>query len=393
MWLRAAAVAWVLLGGVVLSAAADHVPVEEIRWACGPFGSGQRGHPDGCGIDPIDAPTFGDNWLAGSDRVLGISLGGDARAYPIRVLDQHEIVNDVVAGSPVAITYCPLCGSGVTFDRVVQVDGEPVTMQFTASGFLYKHDLVMYDPQTQTLWTQILGRPIGTLIDERVGADHVEARLQPHPTQVMSWDDWRSLHPDSLLLEPPRGAAAYARTAYAGYGDDCRLGISGQRACDIDGLHPKELVFGVAKGGSTIAYPLFALGQQGLLVDPERDLVVVASGAGDARAYATGGRNFTAVGDGIWQDDSGAAWHLPSATSADGVQQLDAVDGLVLYWFAWQAHQPETELWLPEDAGGGKATDESIPGVGVGAALLALGAALIVSLLGRRVSHGGRLQP
>ncbi len=382
--------AWAALTAALMAAvpvAGVHVPAEDIQWACGFGGSGQRGHPDNCGINPVSDPSYGADWLSGSDRVLGVEVNGDARAYPIRVMDQHEIVNDIIGGVAVAVTYCPLCGSGVTFVRTVSINNEQRVLEFTASGFLYKHDLVMYDPQTHTLWTQILGRPIGTLVEGRVSNTHLEARLEPLPTQVMSWDDWRVLHPASLLLEPPRGAAAYARTAYAGYGDSCRLGISGENNCDIAGLHPKELVLGVAQdGGPTIAYPLFALGN-GVLVDPTRDLVVVASGAGYAQAYSAGGRNFTDTG-GVWRDETGAVWDLASAASANGTR-LDPVEGLVLYWFAWNEHQPDTELWLPAGAvEGAKERDNQTPGLGVGLLVVALAVAAAWQALLR--VHGRR---
>jgi hypothetical protein len=114
------------------------------------------GGPAPDGIPPIDRPRFitpamADSWLKRQEPVLALTVGRDVRAYPLQILMWHEIVNDVVGGQPVAVTFCPLCNSGIVFDRVV--DG--VTLDFGTSGKLYKSDLVMYDRQTHSLWAQM----------------------------------------------------------------------------------------------------------------------------------------------------------------------------------------------------------------------------------------------
>jgi hypothetical protein len=127
------------------------VPLEEII----------AGGPPPDGIPPIDKPVFvsptaADAWLKPTEPVLGFRVGSDARAYPLQILVWHEIVNDVVGGRPVVVTFCPLCNAGLVFDRVVSGS----RLDFGTSGKLWKSDLLMYDRETHSLWSQREGRPL-----------------------------------------------------------------------------------------------------------------------------------------------------------------------------------------------------------------------------------------
>jgi len=120
----------------------------------------QGGGPPRDGIPSIDAPRFvaadvAKN-ISATDRVLGLHVNNIAKAYPIRILNHHEIVNDRFATMPVAITFCPLCGTGIAFDAVV--DGK--ARKFGVSGLLYNSDVLMYDRETESLWSQILGKAV-----------------------------------------------------------------------------------------------------------------------------------------------------------------------------------------------------------------------------------------
>jgi len=121
------------------------VPVEEIH----------AGGPPRDGIPSIDEPRFqpaGEiRFLSDSDLVFGVGEGRDRRAYPLRILVWHELVNDVVGGRPLVISYCPLCGTAMAFDR--RVRGR--TLTFGVSGLLYQSDVLMYDRETESLWTQL----------------------------------------------------------------------------------------------------------------------------------------------------------------------------------------------------------------------------------------------
>lgn len=341
----------VLMLALAGPAAAEHVSTGEIRWACGFNGSGQRGHPDGCGIDPIGGegvdsegtPEWGPAWVDDDEPVLGIVVDGDARAVPVVMLDAHEIVNDRIGGRDVAITYCPLCGSGVAFDRTVFIDGATRTLTFAASGFLYQSDLVMWDPETSTLWNQITGSAIASLVDRRVEAVHHEATLATVPLVVTSWGEWREQHGGATMLQKVR--AGYG-SAYAGY--DSSSGQCGLGTCiGVDErLHPKELVIGVTEP-SPWAFPLFGVQAAGGVV-VHAGLVVTATPGGAHAVHDASGYEFTRMQDG-WVDANGTRWNLQEGRSEHGAT-LPPVDSVRLYWFAWAEHHPDTDLWQPTNA-------------------------------------------
>ena len=154
------------------------VPLEEII----------SGGPPPDGIPAIDRPGFvkpaeAAAWVVPKEPVLALEVKGDARAYPLQILMWHEIVNDVVGGLPVTVTFCPLCNSGIVFERVV--DG--ATLDFGTSGKLYKSDLVMYDRQTHSLWAQMEGRAIvGARAGTRLELLNLLAELERNGTSVIA---------------------------------------------------------------------------------------------------------------------------------------------------------------------------------------------------------------
>jgi len=151
-------------------------------------------------------------FLVEGDRVIGLLVGGQARAYPLRILVWHEVVNDTLAGVPVAVTYNPLCDSAAAFRR--DLPGRRLT--FGVSGLLYQSNLVMYDRQPgangESLWSQLAFRAIA-------GPAAVEgATLQPLPLSVEAWGDWRRGHPATTVLAPdPSMAEKYAADPYTTY--------------------------------------------------------------------------------------------------------------------------------------------------------------------------------
>lgn len=172
----------------------------------------QSGGPPKDGIPSIDNPQFKPlgavTDLAVQEAVIGLSINGDARAYPIRVLMWHEIVNDRVGGVPVAVTYCPLCNAAIVFDRHNPA-GDGV-LSFGTTGKLRHSDLVMYDRQTQSWWQQFSGDAI---VGEMTGQ-----QLKILPSRLESFGEFRARHPDGQVLVPPDSEArAYGRNPYAGY--------------------------------------------------------------------------------------------------------------------------------------------------------------------------------
>lgn len=168
------------------------------------------GGPPKDGIPSIDKPKFMRaskiEGLAPNEPVLSVILGKDARAYPLRVMIWHEIVNDVVAGVPIAVTYCPLCNTGIVFDR--RLDGR--TLDFGTTGKLRHSDLVMYDRQTESWWQQYGGEAI---VGELAGRS-----LKILPSRLESFESFRARTPDGRVLVPnnPR-FRAYGSNPYVGY--------------------------------------------------------------------------------------------------------------------------------------------------------------------------------
>ena len=217
------------------------------------FGEIKSGGPPKDGIPSIDEPRFvsveeaGD--LSESEPVIGLSLGGEAKAYPLRVLIWHEIVNDVIAGQPVAVTYCPLCNAAIVFDR--RLEGE--VYDFGTTGKLRKSDLVMYDRQTESWWQQFLGEAI---VGEMLGA-----RLTVVPSRLESFGRFREREPDGLVLVPTNeGMRPYGSNPYTGYDSSSVPFLYGG---DMpDGIAP--LAYVVAVGGE--AWSLDLIKNQGPLV-------------------------------------------------------------------------------------------------------------------------------
>jgi hypothetical protein len=256
-------------------------------------------------IPSIDQPGFvaaeQADFLAGDDLVLAIEHRGEARAYPTRILDRHEIVNDVIGGDPVAITWCPLCGSGLAFHRVVA----GLSTEFGVSGLLFNSALVFYDRTTETLWDQIEGKGI---VGPRTGVE-----LEILPLAVARWQQWLQAHPDTRVLSIDTGFAVdYAQDPYAAYrrSDRIMFPVSG-----TDGrLGPKSVVFGACVDGHYVAYSERLLE----LSSPYRD------GFADRRLLVTR------------QPDGAVAFR-----DLDTGEQFTPVR---LFWFAWVSFHPETAL-------------------------------------------------
>ena len=142
--------------------------------------------------------------LVGTEPVIGLIVDGVAKAYPLNILIRHEIVNDVIAGVPVAVTFCPLCNTSVVFDARV----EDRTLQFGVSGNLRNSDLIMFDRQTESWWQQFTGEAV---VGELTGT-----RLRMLPSRLESWDDFRARAPRGAQVMIPNGGS-YGRNPYAYY--------------------------------------------------------------------------------------------------------------------------------------------------------------------------------
>lgn len=165
-------------------------------------------------IPSVDNPSFvsvntADNYLSDDGYGLDVDLGGEHRFYPYQILVWHEIVNAVQGDAPIAVTYDPLCGSGAVYER----DVAGTTYDFGTSGKLWNNNFLLYDRQTNSLWSQILG----TAVDGQLK----DARLARVASSTMLWSDWKTAHPDGLVLSRSTGAIRdYTSNPYGDYANN-----------------------------------------------------------------------------------------------------------------------------------------------------------------------------
>ena len=268
----------------------------------------QRGGPPKDGIPSIDKPKFvpaRNSRLRDDDRVLGVALQGTARAYPVRILNWHEVVNDRFGDRGIVVTYCPLCGTGMAFEA--QID--TTAASFGVSGLLYNSDVLLYDRATQSLWSQILKTAVSGPLKG--------TRLQSVSMAHTSWADWRSRHPDTQVLSTDTGFTRdYQRDPYAGYESVPRLMFDVQHRDDRVPL--KEWVLGIEVSGTHKAYPFSTLASR---VNRQGELLDTVNGQRLRIRYQATHRSAEAF------DEHGKPW-----------------PGTMAYWFAWVAFHPQTDV-------------------------------------------------
>jgi hypothetical protein len=270
-----------------------------------------HGGPPRDGIPSIDRPKFVPaarvKFLANNDMVVSFTHAGETRAYPLRILVWHEIVNDRIGDLAINVSYCPLCGSAMVFDRTI----EGRTLDFGVSGLLYQSDVLMYDRQTESLWSQ--------LAMEAISGPQVGRQLRLLPAQHMTWRAWKAEHPNGLVLSTDTGHNRdYKRQPYGDYERSPRLlfPVKSNR----EDLPAKAWVAGVIINGVARAYPHDRL--------PDGIEVSDTIGGTPVRIrFDRASRRFTIT-------DAGGA----------------AVPFTPAFWFAWQAFYPDTTVWSAGEA-------------------------------------------
>lgn len=316
--------------------------LEEIVWGGVPL----EGIP---ALDnPPAVPAAQAGYLEAGERVFGVSLKGEQRAYPLRILGWHEMVNDVVGGEPVTLSYCTLCGSGVLFGTRRQ-GAAPFT--FGTSGLLYRSNKLMIDRQTGTLWSNLTGEPV-------LGRAAVDPEALPVlPLTVTTWRDWRARNPRTTVLALDRRLAERWGYDYSpGAADRKRRGVSfpaGPGGRGAAALEAGAEVFAVRLRNLAKAYPVDLVLREKVVNDRlgENPLVVVGdSQSGAVRAYRSGGRTF-APGDRPDElvDGTGGRWTAgEDALSPSGPEAsapLDRIPGHHAFWSGWYSFFPESELY------------------------------------------------
>jgi len=334
--------------------AISQIRVEEIMW----------GGVMVDGIPALDDPKMIQaevaDYLTPDEPVFGIAINGDARAFPLRIMDWHEMANDIIGGLPVSLSYCTLCGAAIAYDGRAS-NGEVYT--FGSSGLLFRSNKLMYDRQTSTLWNQLTGEPV---LGDLVGKD-IEFSLLP--VVLTSWKEWHDLHPETTVLDLQTG---FLRpydpgAAYGSYfaSDDTMFPVW-QRSELLD---TKAQIYAININGLPKAYPVEILAEEQVINDnigdtsivlitnsdnvtvagiSRRDRRPVTYTAGNAvRAYERGKETFYRTIDAkTLLDADGRSWRLTEEAliGPDG-EHLKRISGHLAYWFGWYAFFPNTLVY------------------------------------------------
>ena len=247
-----------------------------------------------------------DAWIEDNELVLALIYKGVERVYPLQIMTWHEIANDRIEGDPIVVTYCPLCGSGIAFEGYIEVKGQKTETRFGTSGKLYNSNLVMYDEETDTYWTQIDGRAIvGELTDQE---------LKEISIDTVVWRDWKTTHPNSEVLSQDTGISRnYGNDPYGSYYEDSFVFFPVEARDNR--IHPKTVIFGIEINGSYLAVQ-----EEDLKQNPTIKIEFA-------------GKNIL-----IERSQEGIVKFTNQDTSEEIIKERD-------FWFAWYAFHPNTELY------------------------------------------------
>lgn len=265
------------------------------------------GGPPKDGIPAILEPKFTDaknaKWIKDDDLLLGVHKNGTAKAYPIRILVWHEAVNDSIYDDKILVNYCPLCGSAMVFKR--EVGGNVLT--FGISGLLHQSNVLFYDHQTGSLWSQ--------LDMKAVSGEMKGTEFDIYPSTMATWKEWKKKYPNTLVLSRDTGFTRdYSRDPYSGYESSKSIMFPVNKKSPR--FHPKEKILVVKSGEDAKAYPFSELEKAGNELSDK---------VGNTRI-----------------DISFNDGELVEVTESRSGKQ---VESLVTYWFAWYAFRPDTPVY------------------------------------------------
>ena len=321
------------------------------------------GGPPKDGIPAIDNPIFinvdeADQFLEDLEPVIFLKIGEEARAYPLQILTWHEIVNDVVGGNPITVTFCPLCNTAIAFDR--NFDGQ--VLDFGTTGRLRFSNLIMYDRQSETWWQQATG--------EGIAGEYAGQQLTFLPASIIGWGEFKGNFPEGQVLSRETGFQRdYGRNPYAGY-DNINNSPFLFRGPETPGVLPAMArVLTVELNSDAVAYPYEVLQEQGAINDTlaESEIVIFwqpgTASALDASRIAEGqdvgaGVSFSREVDGqiltfsydgekITDDQTDSEWDVFGRAVSGEIAgtQLEPIVSVNHFWFSWAAFKPETRVY------------------------------------------------
>jgi thiol-disulfide isomerase/thioredoxin len=340
-----------------------------------PYNEILSGGPPKDGIPAIDAPRFvsaeeADEWLEPREPVILVEVDDVAKAYPIQIMMWHEIVNDVIGDEPVTVTFCPLCNTGIAFERTF----DDQVLDFGTTGRLRFSNLVMYDRHTETWWQQATG--------EAIAGEYTGRRLAFVLATMISWTEFKQAHPDGDVLSRETGHARdYGRNPYTGYDDVNRSPFLYDGPQTPGVLPAMARVVTVELNGEAVAYPYDVLEERRVVNDSIGGVPIVVlwapgtasaldagsvAGGADVGAATTYSRKmdgktltFTVEGDRIVDEETGSGWDVLGRGVSGSLtgRQLPPVVSINHFWFSWAAFKPETRIY---SADASSASPESI---------------------------------
>lgn len=330
-----------------------------------PYEEVESGGPPKDGIPAIDDPIFiaveeADAWLEAEEPVLVVTANGDAKAYPIQIMTWHEIVNDQVGDRPLTITFCPLCNTGIAFER----EFDQYVLDFGTTGRLRYSNLIMYDRQTETWWQQASGKGLA--------GEFAGRQLSFYPVTMVSWKDFKTAYPEGLILSRDTGYnRPYGNNPYPGYDNiNSKPGLF--RGPETpDKLPALARVLTIELENEAVAYPFNVLQDEQVINDSfaGEDIVIFwesgTSSALDAPTVAGGkdvgaanafkreidGRTLSFVWDGnaIIDEQTGSDWNLFGIAEEGPLSgtHLEPLIAINHFWFSWAAYKPDTRIYQP----------------------------------------------
>jgi hypothetical protein len=333
-----------------------------------PYSQVLSGGPPKDGIPAIDDPRFvsvedADSWLEPKEPIILFQIGDDIRAYPIQIVMWHEIVNDTVGGVPVVVTFCPLCNTAIAFERTV----ESKELTFGTTGRLRFSNLIMYDRQTESWWQQATG--------EAIAGEFTGKKLDFRPASIVSWDDFKSAHPNGKVLSRETGfSRAYGQNPYAGYDDVDNSPFLYEGPKTQGTLPPMARVITVDSGGEAVAYPYDVLRREQVVNETvggepvvvlwkpgtasalDDDAVAAGRDVGSAAVFSRtldgASLTFRSEGGRIVDEQTDSEWNaLGRALEGELTgEQLERVVSIDHFWFSWAAFRPDTRVYEPQSA-------------------------------------------
>jgi Protein of unknown function (DUF3179) len=305
------------------------------------------GGPPPDGIPSIDNPKFlsvvdASKFLKDSDLVIGLTIKGQTKAYPLLILVWHEIVNDKVGSVPVAVTYCPLCFTAQVFNRTISGN----VVEFGTSGKLYNNNLVMYDRLSGSLWSQALG--------EGIVGTHAGENLKRIPFDLAYWKDWKQLYPNSVILSTDTGfTRPYGVDPYGDYYTSDQLFFPISNLDKRLGL--KEMVVGLDNERQYKAYVLNQIESSKIINDKvgNKSIVLFSLYPRMVRAYVpiihdqTLDFQYNATANKITDKQTGSEWNF-DGLAVNGLMKGKQLTRLPFdegFWFEWAAFHPQTMIY------------------------------------------------